>query len=84
MMQEFFVFTTLYNTVANRTPRRVIRAGINWFTSSDNGSGTGDVASCPNPTVTSICIWNGRIGNIGKTTDTKFRETRELHTSMDR
>ena len=75
---------TQYNTRANRTPWRVSRTVIDGCTASASGSGTSDISSCPSLTPPSLCIWNGVIGDIGQTTTQKFRETCELHASIDR
>ena len=83
-MQDFVTVTTPYNMGANRIPRRVRKNGIYGSTPVTSDSGTSAFSCCPIPTPPSICIWNGSIGNIGKTTTPNFRETIELHTSIDR
>ena len=65
MMQEFIVDTTPYNTVANRTPRRVRRAGGDGSTPAVSGSVTSDVSRFPSPNPPYVCIWKGGISNKG-------------------
>ena len=74
-MQEFIAVATPYNTVANRNPQRVNRTDIGGSNPATSVSGTIDVAVCPIPTPTSVCIWNVSVGNIGQTPTPNFRKT---------
>ena len=82
-MKEFIMDTTPYRTGAKSTPKIMIRTGIDGSTPDVSGNVISAVDICPSTTPTYVCIWNGSIGNIGKTvTGTKpsFRDTSELHT----
>ena len=68
----------------NGTPQRINRAGIDWYTPYYSGSVTIAVAICTSKTPPYVCIWNGSIVNIWKTTTPSFRETSELHNSIER
>ena len=70
----------------NRTPRRIVRTGINGYTPASNFSGTSAVAIYPRPTPPSVCICYGIIGNIRKTvtgTTPYFRDIIGLHTYIE-
>ena len=75
--------TTPYNTGSNSNPRRFIRTGIYGYIPADIVSGTSVVDRYPIPIPPSFCICNVSIGNIGQTTNPNFRETSELHVSID-
>ena len=82
MMEEVFVVMTAYNTGTIRTPQRVIRTDVDCSAPDSSDSGNSDVCHSLNPP--SVCICNNRVGNIGQTPTPKFRESSELHASVDK
>ena len=72
-MQEFIAAITPLKMGANRTPQRFIRNGVDGSTSDYRSSGTSDIDSCPSSTPPYVCIWNGRIENIGHNTTPNSR-----------
>ena len=75
---------TPYNTVANRTPRRVSSTVIYGSTPDASGRGTSYVPRCNSPSPPSVFICNFSIGNIGHTTTPNCRENSKFHASVDR
>ena len=64
-IQELIADTTPYSIMnMNRTTWRISRTITNGSTLYASDSVTSVVDRCTSPTPPSVCIWNGRIGNI--------------------